>query len=844
MDPFGKLGILVGACRSSGVGRPLTYISKSNSKERSQQPYASPSMQRSLTTSSSAVSKVKKALGLKNKNKEDADPEPAGQSDFVRKRAGTVGHELMRVQMKVSEQTDSRVRRGLLRVAAGQLGRRIEAMVLPLELLQQLRSSDFTTQQEYDAWQKRTLKILEAGLIVHPRLPPDKSQTDPQRLQQILRAAAEDSSETGKHSELMEILRNVATSLACRSVDGSVSDICHWADGIPLNLHLYQILLKAFFDVNEEASLIEEADEMLELIKKTWVILGINQAFHNLCFLWVLFQRYITTGEIEDCLLFAADHMIVEVEKDAKATHDPAYSQILSSVLNLIVDWAENLLLRYHDVFYRGNIEVMKSVLSLGVSAAKILVEDISHKHRQKRKEFDVAYGKVDAYIRSSLHSAFSQAQEKEKVISSRQCSKNQQSPLPLLSILAQNTCELAFNEKEIYSPVLKRWHPLATGVAVATLHACYANELKQFVSGISELNPEAIQVLLAADKHEKDLVEMAEMAPYDAEAVITNMVKSWIWTRVDRLREWVDRSLQPEEWNPEVNGGHFAPSAVEVLRIIDETLEAFFLLAVPMHPVLLPELMAGLNKCLQNYIIKAISGCELDSLENRTMFNLRNNGFVDDENVANGKFGLSVASCMKGIHQLSEATAYKVVFHELSHVLWDYLYKGEISVSRIEPFLQELERYLEVISIAVHDRVRTRVITQVMKASFEGFLLVWLAGGPSRAFTLHDSAIIEEDFKFLTELFWSNGDGLPTDLIDKLSVTVKLVLPLFQSGTKNLVEQFKRATLDSNGTSATSRLPLPPTTGQWSPTEPNTILRVLCHRNDKTASKFLKKTF
>lgn len=109
----------------------------------------------------------------------------------------------------------------------------------------------------------------------------------------------------------------------------------------------------------------------------------------------------------------------------------------------------------------------------------------------------------------------------------------------------------------------MKRWHPLATGVAVATLHTCYSNELKQFISGINELNPEAIQVLLAAEKLEKDLVEMAvadsvdsedggkaiiqEMAPYEAEAVITKLVKSWIRTRVERLSEWVDRNLQQE---------------------------------------------------------------------------------------------------------------------------------------------------------------------------------------------------------------------------------------------------------------------------------------------------------
>lgn len=236
----------------------------------------------------------------------------------------------------------------------------------------------------------------------------------------------------------------------------------------------------------------------------------------------------------------------------------------------------------------------------------------------------------------------------------------------------------------------------------------------------------------------------------------------------------------------------------------------------------------------------------QLDILEKRTVNQLRNSesAYMDVAEGTGKRFKLSAAACAEGIQQLCEATAYKVVFQELSHVLWDGLYVGEVSSTRIEPFLQELERYLEIISSTVHDRVRTRVITDIMKASFDGFLLVLLAGGPSRAFTHQDSELIEEDFKFLMDLFWSNGDGLPADLIDKFSPSVKNVLSLYRSDTDNLIEQFKRLMLESYGSSVKSRLPLPPTTGQWNATEPNTILRVLCYRSDETAAKFLKKTY
>ncbi|XP_042511298.1 protein unc-13 homolog isoform X1 [Macadamia integrifolia] len=923
--------IFVGACRSSG-GKPLTYIPQSERSERSSSPsllsYASSasssstslSLQRSVT--STAASKVKKALGLRSSKKSPGKESSSSKS----KKPVTVG-ELMRVQMRVSEQNDSRIRRGLLRIAAGQLGRRIESIVLPLELLQQFKSSDFTNQQEYEAWQMRNLKLLEAGLLLHPHLPPDKSDAASQRLRQIIRGASERLIETGKNNESMQVLRTTVMSLACRSFDGSVSETCHWADGFPFNLRLYQMLLEACFDANEETSVIEEVDEVIELMKKTWVMLGMNQMLHNLCFSWVLFHRYITTGQVENDLLFAANNQLAEVAQDAKSTKDPVYSKVLSSTLSSILGWAEKRLLAYHDTFNRTNIESMESIVSLGVTSAKILVEDISHEYRKKRKEeVDVARNRVDTYIRSSIRTAF--AQRMEKADSSRRSSKKLPNPLPVLCILAKDIGELAANEKEVFSPILKRWHPFAAGVAVATLHACYGNELKQFVFGIMELTPDAVQVLRAADKLEKDLVQIAvedsvdsedggkaiirEMPPYEAETAIADLVKGWVKTRVERMKEWVDRNLQQEVWNPRVNKERIAPSVVEVLRTMDETLDAYFQLPIPMHPALLPELMTGFDRCLQHYITKAKSGCgsrntyvptmpaltrctraskiwrkkeklqgtqrrkpqvgtmdgdssfgvpqlcvrintlqhiraELDAFEKRIITHLRNCESAHADDFANGlgkKFDLAAAACLEGIQQLCEAIAYKVIFHDLSHVLWDGLYVGEPASSRIEPLLTELEQNLEIIAETVHNRVRTRVITEVMKASFDGFLLVLLAGGPSRAFSQQDSQIVEEDFKYLRDLFWSNGDGLPSDLIDKFSKTVEEVLSLFRANTQSLIDNFRRRTLTTYGPAAKSRLPLPPTSGQWNRDEPNTLLRVLCYRNDDAATKFLKKTY
>ncbi|KAK4274266.1 hypothetical protein QN277_017516 [Acacia crassicarpa] len=925
--------IFVAACRTSS-GKSLSNgpnSSSNHSDSPSHNPTNSsnsPALQRSIT--STAASKVKKAFGLKSpgsgskKSPGSASSPASGQQKS--KRPLTVG-ELMRNQMGVSEAMDSRVRRALLRISAGQVGRKIESVVVPLELLQQLKLSDFPDPQEHEEWLKRTLKVLEAGLLLHPHMPLDKSNPSAQRLRQIIHGALDRPIETGKNNESMQILRSAVMSLACRSYDGP--DSCHWADGIPFNLRLYEILLQSCFDANDESSIIDEFDELMEQIKKTWGILGLNQTLHNLCFTWVLFHQFVATGQTDLGLLSAADGLLAEVSNDAKSTKDAEYSKILSSTLSSILGWAEKRLLAYHETFDHGNVETMQGIVSLGVAAAKILVEDISNEYRRRRRnEVNVARERIDTYIRSSLRTAF--AQIMEKADSSRRASKNQPNALPLLAILAKDVGSLALKEKRVFSPILKRWHPLSAGVAVATLHVCYGNELKQFISGITELTPDAVQVLRAADKLEKDLVQIAvedsvesddggkaiirEMPPFEAEAAIANMVKTWIKTRLDRLKEWVDRNLQQEVWSPNTNLDGYAPSAVEVLRIINETLDAFFQLPIPMHPALLPELMNGLDRCLQYYAIKAKSGCgsrntflptlpaltrctieskfqgfgkkkekspnvqkrnsqvatngdasfgvpqlcarintlqwirgEFDVLEKRIITLLRNSESANVEDFSNGlanKFELSPAACVEGIQQLCEAVAYRIIFHDLRHVVWDGLYVADPSSSRIEPFLQELERNLMTISDTIHERVRTRILTDIMRASFEGFLLVLLAGGPSRAFSCQDSQIIEDDFKSLKDLFWANGDGLPCDLIDKFSTTARSILPLFRTETDSLIERFRRVTLETLGSSARSKLPLPPTSGQWNPSEPNTLLRVLCYRNDESASKFLKKTY
>ena len=141
----------------------------------------------------------------------------------------------------------------------------------------------------------------------------------------------------------------------------------------------------------------------------------------------------------------------------------------------------------------------------------------------------------------------------------SKRSSRNR---MPALSFLAKKTSDLAIKEKNVYSPILKKWHPLAAGVAVATLHACFRNELKQFTAGLTELTPDTVQVLKAADKLEKDLIHIAiedsmdiaggkslvkQMPPYEAGTVMANLVKAWVKEQIDKLKGCADQKLEQE---------------------------------------------------------------------------------------------------------------------------------------------------------------------------------------------------------------------------------------------------------------------------------------------------------
>ncbi|CDY59176.1 BnaC08g50100D [Brassica napus] len=939
--PFGKLDgldrdeiretayeIFFAACRSSpgfGGRTALTFYSKHNGGDNqgegaggggSGSGFGSLGRKEVVTT---PTSRVKRALG-----------QGAGFLTVPpsRPRRPLTSAEIMRQQMRVTEQGDTRLRKTLTRTLVGQTGRGAETIILPLELLRHVKTSEFSDAHEYQIWQRRQLKVLEAGLLLHPSIPLDKTNNFAMRLREIIRQSETKPIDTGKSSETMSTLCNAVVSLACRNAN---QDVCHWSDGYPLNVHLYVALLQSIFDIRDETLVLDEIDELLELMKKTWSMLGITRPVHNLCFTWVLFHQYIVTSQMEPDLLGASHAMLAEVANDAKKSDREAlYVKLLTSTLASMQGWTEKRLLSYHDYFQRGNVGLIENLLPLALSSSKIVGEDVTISQGSSQEKGDVKLvdssgDRVDYYIRASIKNSFSKVIENMKTKTA--VTEEGEEAAKMLLELAKETEELALRERECFSPILKRWYSVAAGVASVSLHQCYGSILMQYLSGRSTITKETVEVLQTAGKLEKVLVQMVaeeseecedggkglvrEMVPYEVDSIILRLLKQWTEEKLKAGHECLSRAKEAETWNPKSKSEPYAQSAGELMKLAKDAIDEFFDIPIGITEDLVHDLAEGLEQLFQEYTafvascgskqsyiptLPPLTRCNRDSkfvklwkkatpctasgedLNNlsggppviadgnhprpstsrgtqRLYIRLNTLHFLSTQlHSLNKALSLNpkVLPAAPGIEtacqHVSEVAAYRLIFLDSYSVFYESLYTGDVANARIKPALRILKQNLTLMTAILADRAQALAMREVMKASFEVVLTVLLAGGHSRVFYRSDHELIEEDFESLKKVYCTCGEGLiPEEVVDREAETVEGVIQLMSQPTEQLMEDFSIVTCESSGmglVGAGQKLPMPPTTGRWNRSDPNTILRVLCYRDDRVANQFLKKSF
>lgn len=918
------------------------------------------------------MSRLKRVLGLRARN--------------TRPTVGAGGRpltsaEIMRRQMGVSEQTDGRVRKTLVRSLVGpQMSKKVDSLVLPLELLRQLKPADFTDASEHRAWQLRQLKVLEAGLVSHPSVPLDRGNASASGLRETVRSAELQTRPGGLN---IRALSAAVTVLCWRSVDA-----CRWADGYPLNVHLYLTLLRAVFDARDETVVLDEVDELMELIRKTWNVLGLDGVVHGVCFTWLLFEKYVVTREMEPDLLSAALAMLEQVRGDARrqaeaGALEAGHLRILSATLASVHSWAEHKLLDYHEAFGDDqgatSIAAMENVVSLAALAATMLNQDVPSSFAAAVAVADgdlssagslssslfSAGEQVERYIKSSMRRAFTRLHETGTAGAGKMDSmivEVDEDPCEALMYVASQTKDLARVEKEVYSRVLRRWHPCPTAVAAATLHSCFGALLKRYVSRMAAcgLSSESVRVLHAASKLDKWLVHMAGeddlaaadqlppmMASYNVDSIIFGLVKGWMDERLRVGDECVRRAQESETWNPRSKAEPYAQSAVDLMKLAKVTMDE--LLEIQVAPAckeeLLQRLVDGIDQLVHQYALllasscgskdsyvpplppltrcnqdsklvqlwkKAAPPCQVGDMEvldcgradivtssKKPKLEASRSRRGDDRDHAHAvrpatsrgtqrlyvrlntlhyllailhSIDRSLSSALAphrqrrrrarssafdharpaldaAVHLVSELSAYRLVFLDSAQFLHQALYQGGVSVARARPALRVMKQNIAFLFGVLTEQAQPLAVLEVMRASVEAFLTVVLAGGSGRAFARADHAAVAEDFASLKRLFC--GFGVAEEAAERETARAEGVLALMAVPTEKLIHEFlgyyASSTPVAPAVDELPRLPMmpvTPTTRRWSRSDANTVLRVLCYRDDEAANRFLKKAF
>lgn len=218
--------------------------------------------------------------------------------------------------------------------------------------------------------------------------------------------------------------------------------------------------------------------------------------------------------------------------------------------------------------------------------------------------------------------------------------------------------------------------------------------------------------------------------------------------------------------------------------------------------------------------------------------------------------FETARSSILTACQSVSEVAAYRLIFLDSSVALYDTLYVGgDVSSARIQPALRILKQNLTLLCAILTERAQPLAIKEIMKACFEAFVRVLLAGGSCRMFYRSDQEMIAEDFTSLKRMFSTCGEGLMNeDGMEKEADVVEGVIALMGESTEELIDDYNAASGQTQSSSDSEdhhhpqtlrkKLPIPPTTGTWNRSDPNTILRVLCHRVDRAANQFLKRSF
>eukprot|EP01023_Acetabularia_acetabulum_P014302 TRINITY_DN17001_c0_g1_i3.p1 TRINITY_DN17001_c0_g1~~TRINITY_DN17001_c0_g1_i3.p1 ORF type:complete len:235 (+),score=50.79 TRINITY_DN17001_c0_g1_i3:295-999(+) len=187
--------------------------------------------------------------------------------------------------------------------------------------------------------------------------------------------------------------------------------------------------------------------------------------------------------------------------------------------------------------------------------------------------------------------------------------------------------------------------------------------------------------------------------------------------------------------------------------------------------------------------------------------------------------FPLAQETLQSGMNHINQFLAVKIVYWDGREAWLERLYRHRVSGHGVEEvgILVQLDSELGYIAGKVTDALRDQ-FAELLLITVVGCLeRVLLDGGPTRLFIPDDVRHLEDDLMKIRGLFIAGGEGLPAKLVDLNIQEVSKILSLMAVETPVVIQNIGSSQQILND---------------------QILIRILGHRADRTASKYLKKEF
>ncbi|KAK9277789.1 hypothetical protein L1049_007336 [Liquidambar formosana] len=289
---------------------------------------------------------------------------------------------------------------------------------------------------------------------------------------------------------------------------------------------------------------------------------------------------------------------------------------LLQAIFFSMSVWCDSKLQDYHLHFSQKPSD-FKGVMTLASEVGLLISTECGDIKLIKLDALnETAARKLEKYVERSIEAAYGRAADTIDLDSKTK-------RMHPLALLANELKLIAEREFTVFYPVLRHWCPGAGMISVMLLHQLYGKRLKPFLRGVSSLSEDVRSVLPAADMLDYDLTRLytsaceesrlhypldQDLDHYQIGEVSRSIILDWVIAQHVHILEWTGRAFDHEDWEPLSFQQRQAVSIVEVLRIIEETVDQFFGLNLPMDITHLQALLSVIFHSLDAYVLKVVN--------------------------------------------------------------------------------------------------------------------------------------------------------------------------------------------------------------------------------------------